>query len=135
MKSLFIFTIMVLAAVPSCNDDEEIFIDRIEDAGIIGKWKLESRQINGISNLAVQCCDYLEFEQDDEPDDLRGSFQAYGFLYEADGTFTLDLNVGSILFEYDDSQRKYSYGLDEDTLTFFYPEDGNEIIETWRREP
>lgn len=135
MKSLVIFAFMVMAAVPSCNDDDKVLIDPIEDTGILGIWKLESRVINNISDLAVRCCDYLEFEQDDRPDDLTGSFYAYGFLYETDGTFTLDLNGGSILFEYDDSQRSYTYTLKEDRLTFFYTEDGASIEETWRKEP
>jgi hypothetical protein len=137
MKSLLIFTIMVLAAVPSCNDDEEIPItrDRLEDTGILGKWKLESRAVNGISNLAVECCDYIVFYQDREPDDLSGNFEASGYQYATIGIFTLNLDEESILFQYEDRNMEYTFDLEQNTLNFLYVEDKNEISETWRREP
>ena len=136
MKSILIFTILVFAAVPSCNDDEELIgEDILQDIGIIGKWKLDSRAVDGISNLAVECCDYIEFEQDKQTDPLSGNFQAYGYLFETNGIFTLNLNEESILFQYDNTQKVYTYTLEENILAFRYTENGQEISETWRREP
>ena len=135
MKSILIFTILVFAAVPSCNDDEELIgEDILQDIGIIGKWKLDSRAVDGISNLAVECCDYIEFEQDNQTSHLSGNFKAYGYQYETNGIFTLDLNVESILFEYDNTQKVYIYTLEENILAFRYTENGQEISETWIKE-
>lgn len=135
MKSILIFTILVIAAVPSCKDDEELVgKDILQDIGIIGKWKLDSRVVDGISNLAVECCDYLEFEEDNQTDHLSGNFKAYGYLFETNGVFTLNLNEESILFQYDDSQKLYAYALEENILAFRYTENGQEISETWRKE-
>ncbi|MGB5323387.1 hypothetical protein [Lutimonas sp.] len=135
MKSILIFTILVFAAVPSCNDEEELIgEDILQDIGIIGKWKLDSRAVDGISNLAVQCCDYIEFEQDKQTDSLSGNFKAYGYLFQTNGIFTLNLNEESILFQYDNTQKVYTYTLEENILAFRYTENGQEISETWRKE-
>ena len=135
MKSILIFTILVLAAVPSCNDDEEfVGEDILQEIGIIGKWKLDSRVVDGISNLAVECCDYLEFEKDNQTSHLSGNFKAYGYQYETNGIFTLDLNDQSILFQYDNTQNLYAYSLVENTLSFSYIDNGQEISEIWRKE-
>ena len=136
MKSILIFTVLIFAAVPSCNDDEELVgKDLLQDIGIIGKWKLESRAVDGISNLAVECCDFIEFEQDEQTDPLTGHFKAYGYQFETNGSFTMNLDEESILFQYDDSQKLYAYVLEENILAFRCTENGQEISETWRREP
>jgi hypothetical protein len=58
MKSILIFTMLVFAAVTRCNDFEDLVgKDILKDIGIIGKWKLDSRAVDGISKLAVECCD------------------------------------------------------------------------------
>ena len=135
MKSILIFTILVFAAVPSCNDEEELIgEDILQDIGIIGKWKLDSRAVDGISNLAVECCDYIEFEQDNQTSHLYCNFKSYGYQYETYWIFTLDLNVESILFEYDNTQKVYTYTVEDNILAFRYTENGQEILETWRKE-
>jgi hypothetical protein len=136
MKSIVIITFLTLAVLLSCCEEEALKSENILDENrIFGKWKLESRAINGISNLAVECCDYIEFEQENQNDNLNGRFEAYGYQYETQGTFTLNLEEQSILFQYDDTQKLYTYALKEDALLFHYIENGKDVSEVWRKEP
>ncbi|MFO7719320.1 MAG: hypothetical protein R6W85_02625 [Gillisia sp.] len=126
---LFIFMILLT----SCDKDQVEQIDNLEQTGVLGMYKLETRIVNGISSLAIECCDYIEFKTDSEPGDLKGVFRAFGVGYETNGVFELNPSTNTIQFEYNDTQTSYGFKSLEDVITFTYSEDNAEIIEYWRK--
>ena len=56
--------------------DEEVKYpnDRLLDIGLLGSWEIAEESINGISDLTVKCCMFLDFGPDDNKQDFRGRF-------------------------------------------------------------
>ncbi len=130
-----LFTILTgLTVLISCEKDDTEQIENLEQFGILGQWKLETRTINGITDLSIQCCDYIEFEADSEIADLKGKFLANGVGYETKGVFEIDTSKTTIQFDYGDTQKSYEFQISEDLIIFSYSEDNLEIIEDWRKE-
>lgn len=119
----------------SCNKDKKNDIcenpDYIEPIGILGKWKLDSREINGISSLGVECCDYLDFYIDDNQNDWNGVFKAYGAGYKLNGVFEMDPSNETIEFSYNENQKIYDYQIVDLSITFSYTENDDSIVEQW----
>lgn len=130
----FTILILILTVLSSCEKDEIQTPDNLEQIGVLGEWKLETRTINGISDLAVLCCDYIMFRTDNELDDLKGEFTAFGDGYETDGVFKLNTASNIIHFDYDNSQESYEFQISNDLITFTYDENSQEVIENWRKE-
>lgn len=128
---MLVFTLITLVG---CEKDENEKRDNLQPIGILGQWKLDSRSINGISGLAEECCDYIEFKTDNEPDDFKGEFIAYGTGYETTGVFELNTIEHTIHFDYNDARMSYEYQIFDGLLIFNYLEDDQEIIEDWRKE-
>lgn len=105
--------------------------DNLEKIGLLGKWKLDSREINGVSSLSVECCDYLHFEPDGIPTDWSGSFQAIGAGYHTTGDFELDTQNDSINFSFDGSQRIYSILITNTNIVLSYLENSDSLVEYW----
>lgn len=125
---------IIVVTLTSCskeNPGQEL--DALQQIGIPGQWKLEIRLVNGITNLAVKCCDYIDLKTNDQPNDLKGNFTSTGSGYETNGTFELDTIENTILFEFKNKQLLYSYQLDGNVLTFEYSENGQAVIEDWWR--
>ncbi|MBZ9629964.1 hypothetical protein LB465_04160 [Salegentibacter sp. LM13S] len=131
LKVLFVFT---LIAFSSCNKEESEQIDNLEQVGVLGQWKLEIRVVNGISSLAAECCDYIEFQSNSEPNDLIGEFRAFGAGYETNGIFELNTSNNTIQFDYDTTQKSYGFQILDDVITFTYSENNQNISEDWRKE-
>lgn len=133
MKNLGILFAISLIVITSCGVNEAEQLDNLEEIGLLGEWKLDSRSVNGISDLSIQCCDYIEFKTDNDPSDLKGEFRSRGVGYETNGLFELKDSDKTIQFVYNNVQRAYEFQLSGDRLTFIYPEDDSEIIEYWRK--
>ncbi len=123
-----------LTVFTACPKEDSLQVDELQQVGILGEWKLQIRFIDNVTDLTAPCCDYMEFKEDGQTDDLQGAFSAYGVGYETDGVFELNENKDTILFEYDDEQRVYDFHLSDDVITFRYAEDDREIVEDWKRE-
>ncbi len=117
----------------SCDKEEIEQTDNLQQTGILGQWKLDSRETNGISSLAVECCDYIEFKTDSEPTDLTGEFKAFGAGYETNGDFELNNANQSIEFIYDE-QLLYEIQISDENIVFSYLENNDSIVEYWHRE-
>lgn len=131
---MMLFVGVLAMAFTSCKKDGVVQIDNLEQSGILGKWERESYVVNGISSLAVDCCVYLEFQKDSEPDDLKGEFKATDFASETNGVFELNTSNNTIEFTYDDKQRLYEMQISDSFMTFSYSEDNDAIVEGWRKE-
>ena len=138
LRFLIVLLVAVTTVCTSCaKDDEKSKIeptDNLEQFGILGQWKKVSRVVNGISNLAVECCDYIEFSTDSLPTDLRGVFNSNGIGYETNGVFELDDINASIEFVFNDEQILYGIQISETTIVFDYFENNDSIVEYWNKE-
>jgi hypothetical protein len=134
LKILITTVILSFIVLTSCDKGEVEEIDNLQQTGVPGLWKLESREINGISGLAVECCDYIEFKTDSEPTDLKGKFKAFGVGYATNGVFELNTTDETIEFIYDDEQLLYEIQISENIIVFSYSEKNDSIIEHWRKE-
>jgi len=138
LKFLLLLLISITAVFTSCEKDEEKGkiepSDNLEHFGILAQWKLNSREINGISSLAVECCDYIEFETDNLPTDLSGLFNSNGVGYETNGVFELDILNESIEFAFDDKQKSYGIQISDTRIVFNYFENNDSIVEHWIKE-
>jgi len=119
----------------SCDDEVYPTMDRLEDAGILGEWKLDSRVVNNIGDLSIMCCDYLVFSTSGSPDDLRGNYTARGSGYENSGEFVCTEALDSLTTVRDNQIRTYGLNIEAERLTFSYIEEGDEIVEYWVKVP
>ncbi len=117
-----------------CKKNEPEQTEVLKQTGILGKWKLEMRSIDGIAGLAVECCDYLEFTEDNVVSDWIGVFEATGVGYETTGFFEIDAAGSTIQFNYEDSQKVYEYQIEEGDITFTYMDNNQSIVEHWRKQ-
>lgn len=133
-SKLTVLLALSLVALTSCGKDEAEPIDRLEEVGILGQWKLEVRSVNGISSLALECCATIEFKTDGEPTDLKGAFTSTDTASEANGVFELNTATDTVQFNYGNTQLLYGFQISQDYLTFTYLEGDAEVVEGWRRE-
>lgn len=136
-KYLLVLSLSIITVFTSCQKDEENDkiepSDKLEQFGILGKWRLHSTTINGITNMLIRF-DTIEFIKDSEIDDLKGEFRNKGAVYETNGQFELDTANNLIHFDYNNKQKSYIFDILDDWMTFTYSEDDIEYIEDWRKE-
>jgi hypothetical protein len=130
----FLFTLFVFSMMSFTACEKEEPTDQLEKLGILGKWKLETRTINGITSLEALCCDYLEFLPDSEYNDLAGEFKSTGPGYETDGTFRINESRDTIEFSFNRRQLVYGFQMSNDLMTFSYYEGSANFIDDWRRQ-
>lgn len=132
------FSILVLAflllSLSACRKEGIEQTRDLESSGLLGRWKHEGTEVDGISDLAVACCDYLTFGEGSDLDDLKGVFEADGVGYTTEGVFELDLEAGTIELLYSSVRKIYGIQISEESFTFRYTEDNEERVELWRRE-
>ena len=127
--TLFVFSMMSFTA---CEKEEPL--DHLEQLGVLGKWKLQTRTINGITGLEILCCDYLDLLPDSEYNDLDGEFKSTGPGYETDGTFRIDESRDTIEFSFNRRQLVYGFHLSKDLMTLSYSEGSGNFMDDWRRQ-
>lgn len=135
---LLVFFFITFTVITGCekNEGEKEEIeqtDNLNETGFLGQWKLEARSKNNISDLSVECCDYIEFKTDDDLSDLKGAFIATGVGYGTKGDFELKPSDNLIEFNYEDSEKVYEYQMINDVIIFTYLEEGNEVVEDWHK--
>ena len=118
----------------SCKKAEVVQVDELNHLGLPGQWKQESITINGITNMSVPCCDYIEFKTDSEPNDLKGTFKATGVGYESNGVFEVSAAYDTIKFEFDGKLITYGFLVSGNLLTFTPTQNGDIHSEDWRKE-
>lgn len=126
---------MPLLMAFTCGEEVKYPNDRLNDIGIFGTWEISDQSINGISDLTVKCCKFLDFTPDDDKQDFRGRF-----TYREDGQqmaagfFIVDPSQETVFFEWDkekDLVYQYKFNDSMDFLTFSFSEDGSDFVEGW----
>lgn len=139
MKKVIIGILVFVGILFSCQEEEnslnnEEIQDLLENTKLIGDWKLESRSIDNITSLAVECCDFLEFRTDSIKDDYIGKFFAHGVGYQAIGIFEVDIDSSLVNFIYDSGSHVYYYESQDSSVYFRYQQNGQLIEENWIKE-
>lgn len=134
MKSFKILLLAVFLMAFQCEEDILIREDGLVATGILGKWEISNESVNGISDLSVKCCRFLEFREDENEKDLNGNFTytEYDMLFE--GTFTMNPSAQQIIFEQADRETLvYNYAINssKDFLTFTYSDGDSDFEEGW----
>lgn len=128
----------ILTVFTSCVKDEERDkiepSDYLEQYGILGKWKLDSRDYGGISSGAIIIGYTIEFQIDSISTDLKGVFRVIEPAYEANGIFELDTLKETLELNYDNKQKLYEIQISETTLVLNYVEDTVAITEWWIKQ-
>jgi hypothetical protein len=134
-KHLFIPVIFFLLSlfITSCDKGDTKPPDRLDDVGLYGVWKLELRSINGISGLIAECCDYLEYQTDYDPDDLKGNFKAHGVGYDTPGTFELSSALDTIEFVYLAKKLRCEIHISDDKIRLIFTQNNDIVEEIWTR--
>lgn len=136
MKYLRLLFFLPLLMAFQCESDIPPSFDSLEETGLLGRWEIQDEIVNGvISNMIPKCCEFLEFNPDDN---IRDSI---GFLTYTDsqdivnsGIFEVDLKNQSILFIDDESDEfTFEFTVDDsqENLTVGFTEDGTNYSQTW----
>jgi len=138
MKYLRFLVLAPLLMAFQCESDDPSSFDSLEATGLLGRWEIQDEIINGaISDMIPKCCEFLEFNPDDN---IRDSI---GFLTYTDsqnivntGVFEVDLNNQSILFT-DNESDEFAFEFEVDgaqqNLTVDFTEDGTNYTQSWVR--
>jgi len=137
LKYLLVLALSIITVFTSCEKDEENDkidpSDRLEQYGILGKWRLQALTISGITDMSIRF-DTLEFTGDSELDDLKGEFTRTHVGNDINGIFELDTANSIIHLDINNTQESVVGALSDNWLTFTYYEDSVEIIEDWKKE-
>jgi hypothetical protein len=137
MKQLRILLLAPLLMAFQCDEDS-ITEDELFETGLLGRWEIADESIDGISDLSAKCCRFIEFNPDEDPEDLSGVF-----LYEDgsetgfyQGAFSVDQERQTILFEREGREPVvYLYELNDarDYLGVTFTENDAEFVQGWSR--
>lgn len=137
-KYLKILMITPFLMAFQCESDDPAPIDNLEEIGLIGRWEIQDELINGnISDMIPRCCEFLEFEPDNDIRDYKGilSYTDSQALVN-NGTFEVDINNQTILFiDNENDEFLFEFSLDgfEENLTIDFTEDGTNYSQSWSK--
>ena len=100
IKYLPILFLTFLMVLTSCQKDKIDEPDRLEQFGIFGKWRTQSRTICGVTDMIV-LYDTIGFTTGVKNDDLYGEFKSFSPGDKTDGQFEINLEKSKIHFNYD----------------------------------
>lgn len=132
MKTKIILSLFLSLTFLGCTEDESV--DVLTSINVIGKWEIESRFTNNISNMAVLCCEFIEFKTDDNIEDYAGQFKSESFGLTNEGTFDVNVTDNTILIDLGNRQILCDYSINADKLNLIYTDENNDTIdEIWKK--
>jgi hypothetical protein len=121
-----------------CESNDLVLIDSLEATGLFGRWEIADEVTNGvISDMLPKCCEFLEFDPDDDITDSKGLLNytdSQGLVNR--GTFEVDIANQTILFvDNDNDEFTFEYSLDDsqENLTIASTEGGANLTQVWVR--
>lgn len=118
----------------TCGEEVEFPNDRLNDIGILGTWEISDESINGVSDLTVKCCKFIEFVPDDSKEDFRGRFTYRDGAVMSKGFFTVYPDEETIVFVFDgerETEYQYEFNVPMDSVTFTFSEDDSDFVQNW----
>lgn len=135
-----IFILLLIFSLMACQKEgnEPAPFDSLEATGILGHWEIQDEVINGnISDMIPKCCEFLDFEPDDNITDNQGLLtitDSQGLINS--GEFEVDLDNQNILFTDDDNDQftfEFSVDNSQENLTIDFTENGTSFTQSWIR--
>jgi hypothetical protein len=121
-----------------CESDDPVPFDNLDATGLLGSWEIQDEIINGnISDMLPKCCEFLEFDPDDNITDSKGLLtytDSQGLVNS--GTFEVNLDNQTILFIDDENDEfifDFSINDSQENLMVNFTEDGTNYTQTWIR--
>ena len=121
-----------------CEGNDPAAFDNLDASGLLGSWEIQDEIINGnISDMIPKCCEFLEFDPDDDITDSKGLLtyiDSQGLVIS--GTFEVDFDNQTILFIDDDNDEflfEFSVDDSQNNLTIDFMEDGTNYEQVWAR--
>jgi len=121
-----------------CESDDPAHFDNLVEIGLLGQWEIQDEVINGnISDMIPRCCEFLNFESDDDIRDYKGLLtytDSQGWVNN--GTFEVDIDNETILFmdnENDEFIFDFSINDSQEILRLDFTEDGINYTQSWTR--
>ena len=134
LKLLFLFPFLMAF---QCEEDILPKEDKLYNTDLLGRWEIADETISGIQDLLPKCCQFFEFNIDENGDDLIGDFNyTDSFGTNIYGIFTVDTVNQTITFEQEGQQPiVYNYMLDttKEHLSFSFNLDNKAYVQTWTR--
>jgi hypothetical protein len=118
-----------------CEDNDPVPLDKLEETGLFGRWEIQDEAMNGvISDMLPRCCEFLEFQPDDNVRDYLGMLTYTGNGLVNRGSFEVDIINHTVLFIDDDNDEfTFEFEVDQaqEQLTIDFTEDGANFTQTW----
>ncbi|MHA7843446.1 MAG: hypothetical protein ACX93I_09020 [Winogradskyella sp.] len=137
-KNLIVLLFIPFLMAFQCESDDPAPLDSLETTGIFGRWEITDEIMNGtISDMLPRCCEFLEFEPDNNITDYKGNLSytdTQGLVNN--GTFEVDTNNQTILFIYDNNDEfifDFSINESEVNLAINFSEGGINYTQNWIR--
>lgn len=135
MKYLKLLLLIPFLMAFQCEEDILPKEDKLYNTDLLGRWEIADETISGIQDLLPKCCEFFEFNIDENGDDLIGDF----YYTDSSGTntygiFTVDTVNQTITFEQDGKQTiVYNYVLDatKEYLTFSFIQENRAYVQSW----
>lgn len=135
-KNLKLMLFLPILISFQCGNNDPIPFDNLDASGLLGRWEIANEVTNGvISDMLPKCCEFLEFNPDDNISDFKGLLihtDSQGLVNS--GTFELDIANKTILFIDDDNDEfTFVYSVDDtqENLTIDFTEGGTNYTQGW----
>lgn len=125
-------TLLLILVWVSCNKENVRSADALDQLYLLGEWKLEQREINGIASSEI-VYGQLVMDVDDDPTDLTGHFRHSDGIQTIEGKFTVFSNLKTIVFELGEDIGQYDFIATTSSFTLIIQQDRDKIKEYWLR--
>ncbi|WP_426430262.1 hypothetical protein ACPX19_12085 [Winogradskyella sp. HB-48] len=135
MKKLEFLLFFIAILIISCNNDDSNTSNPLIETGLIGDWEISGRGINNISSLEALCCETLSFSDDDNEEDLNGSyvFDEYGTI--TNGTYTVSSENSTITYTTESNITNIiEFTVNNDVLEIWYFDENGRNWTTYNKQ-
>lgn len=127
---------MPLLMAFQCDHDPVKIEDGLNQTGLLGRWEIADEIMNdGISDLLPKCCQFFEFNTDENKKDFQGVYTyTDGMGIEYSGLFTADLTNEKIIFVNNEKELfVYGFSVDDSelNLTLTFTQNGIKYLQGW----
>lgn len=137
-KTIFVVFI-ISVTLSSCKKEvtdnnsqtaQEDSMDALDEFENLGKWEIQARLVNNISDTPALCCEFVEFTPDANTNDSLGQFTYTSSFDSIVGTFAVSQSDSLHIYLDNDTHVRY-FEVHENTLNLRYTENGDSIDEIW----
>ncbi len=141
MKNYYLLGLVIVLFATSCKKEEEPEIiicdiqesDALVGTGLIGSWEIQSRSIDNLSDASVHCCEFYEFNFDQNTADFEGLFKKTSSGVDLVGIYVVDQSNGTIDLSFMGNTQLIQYSISSGSLIMEYTYNGQDYYEIWKQ--